>query len=39
MAELEVVKPLVVEEMEDAIQLAVPIQVDVGAGCNWFEAH
>jgi len=38
-AELEEVKPLVVEEMEGAIQLAVPIQVDVGAGRNWFEAH
>ena len=38
-AELEAVKPLVVEEMERAIQLDVPIQVEVGAGCNWFEAH
>lgn len=37
--ELEAVKPLVVEEMEGAIQLAVPIKVDVGAGRNWFEAH
>jgi DNA polymerase-1 len=33
------VKPLVVEEMESAIQLDVPIQVEVGAGRNWFEAH
>jgi DNA polymerase-1 len=39
MAELDTVKPLVVEEMEQAIQLAVPIQVDVGVGRNWFEAH
>jgi DNA polymerase I len=38
-AELEAVKPLVVEEMERAIQLDVPIQVEVGAGRNWFEAH
>jgi DNA polymerase-1 len=38
-AELEGVKPLVVEEMERAIQLDVPIQVEVGAGRNWFEAH
>jgi DNA polymerase I len=37
--ELAAVKPLVVEEMEEAIQLAVPIKVDVGAGRNWFEAH
>jgi DNA polymerase I len=39
LAELDVVKPLVVEEMERAIQLAVPIKADVGAGRNWFEAH
>ena len=39
LAELEAVKPLVVEEMERAIQLDVPIKVDVGAGRNWFEAH
>lgn len=39
LAELEVVKPLVVEEMERAIRLDVPIKADVGAGRNWFEAH
>jgi DNA polymerase-1 len=38
-AELDVIKPLVVEEMERAIELDVPIKVDVGAGRNWFEAH
>jgi DNA polymerase I len=39
LAELDVVKPLVVEEMEQAVQLDVPIKADVGAGRNWFEAH
>jgi DNA polymerase-1 len=39
LSELEAVKSLVVEAMEHAIQLDVPIKVDVGAGCNWFEAH
>ena len=39
LAELGVVKPLVVEEMERAVQLDVPIKADVGAGRNWFEAH
>jgi DNA polymerase-1 len=38
-AELDVVKPLVVEEMEGAVQLDVPVKADVGAGRNWFEAH
>ncbi|MGH8071428.1 MAG: DNA polymerase I [Candidatus Entotheonellia bacterium] len=39
LAELDAVKPLVVEEMERAVQLDVPIKADVGAGRNWFEAH
>jgi DNA polymerase-1 len=38
-AELDTVKHLVVEEMERAIQLDVPIKVDVGVGRNWYEAH
>jgi len=36
---LDTVKPLVVEEMERAVQLDVPVKVDVGMGRNWFEAH
>jgi DNA polymerase I len=38
-AEVEAVKQLVVEEMERAVELEVPIKVDVGVGRNWFEAH
>jgi DNA polymerase I len=38
-AELDAVKALVVEEMERAVQLDVPIKVEVGVGRNWFEAH
>ncbi len=38
-SELDEVKELVKGEMEQAIDLNVPIQVDMGVGGNWFEAH
>jgi len=34
-----VVQALVVQEMEQAVTVDVPIKVDVGVGRNWFEAH
>jgi len=37
--ELDVVQRIVVEEMEGAVQLQVPLIVDCGAGANWLEAH
>ncbi|MDJ0765782.1 MAG: DNA polymerase I [Myxococcota bacterium] len=37
--ELDRVKPLVQEEMERALDLNVPLVVDLGAGPNWAEAH
>ena len=37
--ELERVKALVREEMEGAIELSVPLRVDIGVGANWLEAH
>ena len=30
---------LVVEEMENAIKLSVPLKVDYNFGSNWYEAH
>ncbi|MDR1730445.1 MAG: DNA polymerase I [Prevotellaceae bacterium] len=38
-SELEKVEKLVVEEMESAFKLIVPLKVDYGVGENWFEAH
>jgi DNA polymerase I len=37
--EVEEVKKLIVHEMENAMELKVPLKVDVGVGKNWLEAH
>jgi DNA polymerase I len=37
--EVEQVRKIVVEEMERAVSLAVPLKVDVGVGKNWRQAH
>ena len=38
-SEIELMKELVRKEMEQAIELSVPIKVDIGVGKNWLEAH
>jgi DNA polymerase-1 len=37
--ELEEVKKIVTRNMKNAIKLNVPIEVDIGYGKNWFDAH
>jgi DNA polymerase-1 len=37
--ELDRMKQIVRNEMENASQLQVPLIVDMGAGTNWLEAH
>lgn len=37
--ELDTVRGLVKDEMENAITLEVPVKVDIGVGKNWLDAH
>lgn len=37
--ELETLQKLIKSEMENAYQLAVPLDVEIGLGENWLEAH
>jgi DNA polymerase-1 len=38
-AELESIKELVRNEMQNVLKLKVPLLVDIGVGSNWLEAH
>jgi DNA polymerase I len=38
-SEVEATRALVVQCLEGAAELAVPLQVDTGTGRNWLEAH
>lgn len=38
-SELEQIKPMIKHEMESAFKLDVPLEVDMGTGRNWLEAH
>ena len=37
--EIDIIKDMVQEKMQNAYQLNVPLKVDVGDGYNWLEAH
>jgi DNA polymerase-1 len=37
--EIEKVKPIIMENMKNAIKTNVPILAEVGVGLNWLEAH
>ncbi len=37
--EVELVKPIIMENMKNAIKTSVPIVVEIGTGSNWLEAH
>ncbi|MCE1165630.1 MAG: DNA polymerase I [Bacteroidetes bacterium] len=38
-SELDEVKKIVLREMKNAIKLNVPVEVEIGTGKSWFEAH
>ncbi|MEI7660615.1 MAG: DNA polymerase I [Bacteroidota bacterium] len=38
-SEIEVIKPIVTEGMQNAILLDVPVLVEMNTGANWLEAH
>ncbi|RTY90053.1 DNA polymerase I [Flavobacterium sp. GT3R68] len=38
-SELEKIKPMIKHEMENAFIMAVPLEVELGQGENWLEAH
>jgi DNA polymerase-1 len=37
--EIEIVKPIIMQNMKTAIKTEVPIMVEIGTGVNWLEAH
>ncbi len=37
--ELDIVKPIIEKLMQDALPLKVPVEVGMGTGENWLEAH
>lgn len=37
--EVEIIKPLIREAMKNALPLSVPVEVEIGTGKNWLEAH
>ena len=37
--EIDEAKKIIIENMENAYKLEVPLTVDIGVGKNWLEAH
>ena len=37
--ELEIIKPIIENCMRNALPLKVPVEIGMGVGANWLEAH
>ena len=37
--ELDIIKPIIIDGMQNAYELAVPLKVDLDTGENWLQAH
>jgi len=37
--EVELIKPIIIDKMKNAIPMKVPLVVEIGEGNNWLEAH
>jgi DNA polymerase-1 len=38
-SEIDIFKSLIKDKMENAISISVPLDVELGIGTNWLEAH
>ncbi|MFB6455965.1 DNA polymerase I [Chitinophaga sp. Hz27] len=38
-SEVDIIKPLIIDCMRNALPLAVPVEAEMGIGNNWLEAH
>jgi DNA polymerase-1 len=37
--EIDIIKPIIKQEMENAFKISVPLDVEIDTGVNWLEAH
>jgi DNA polymerase I len=37
--EIEIIKPIIAERMKNAVRITVPLEIEIGVGTNWLEAH
>ena len=38
-SELEIIKPIIENRMKNTFEIAVPIEIEIGSGINWLDAH